>query len=72
MDLDANSLLASMAIGLVGGGLFLYGRRQGRFPQMLVGAVLVAYPYFVSNVAMMATIAAALVAALWLAVRMGF
>lgn len=71
MDFDGNSLLASMLIGLVGTGLFLYGRKQSRFPQMLVGAALVAYPYFVSSVAVMAAIAVGLVGALWVAVRMG-
>ncbi len=72
MDLDGNSLLASLLIGLVGTGFFIYGRRQGRFPQMLVGAVLVVYPYFVSSIALMAAIAVGLVVMLWGAVRIGF
>jgi hypothetical protein len=71
MNLDGNSLLASLLIGLVGTALFMYGRRQSRFPQMFVGAVLVVYPYFVSSVALMSVIAVGLVAALWGAVRLG-
>jgi hypothetical protein len=71
MDLDGNSLLASLLIGLVGTAIFMYGKKQSRFPQMLVGGVLVVYPYFVSNVAVMAAIAVGLVAALWGAVRVG-
>jgi hypothetical protein len=71
MDLDGNSLLASLLVGLVGTAFFMYGRKQGRFPHMFVGAVLVVYPYFVSNVALMAGIGVALVAALWGATRVG-
>ncbi len=71
MDLDANSLLASLLIGLVGTACFMYGKKQGRFPQMLVGATLVVYPYFVSNVILMVAIAVGLLVALWGAVRMG-
>lgn len=71
MDLDGNSLLVSLLIGLVGSGFFIYGKRQGRFPHMLVGAALVVYPYFVSSIAAMAAIAVGLVAALWGGVRLG-
>jgi hypothetical protein len=38
---------------------------------MAVGAALVVYPYFVTNVAAMIGIAVALLAALWGAVRLG-
>lgn len=71
MNLDGNALLASLLIGLVGSAFFMYGRRQGRIPQMAVGVVLVVFPYFVSSVALMFAIAAGLVVALWGAVRLG-
>jgi hypothetical protein len=71
MDLDGNSLLASLIIGLFGTAIFVYGRRQSRLPQMLVGAVLVVFPYFISSVALMAAIAVGLVVALWGATRIG-
>jgi hypothetical protein len=71
MDLDANSILASLLIGLVGSGCFMYGRRQGRVPPMAVGAAMVIYPYFVPNVGLMVGIAVALLAVLWGALRMG-
>jgi hypothetical protein len=72
MDLDANALLASFFIGLVGVACFLYGRRQGRLPPMVVGAAMVVYPYFVPNVVVMIAIAVALVAAMWGAIRLGW
>jgi len=71
MDIDGNSVLASLLIGLIGAACFMYGRRQGRVPPMAVGAALVIYPYFVPNVAVMVGIAAGLLAALWGAVRLG-
>lgn len=72
VDLDANAILASIMIGTVGLGVFIYGKRQSRLPHMIAGIGLMAYPYFVSNVLLMAGIAMALLAALWLVVRLGW
>jgi hypothetical protein len=72
VDFDANALLASLVIGAVGFVAFAYGKRQGRLPQMLAGLVLLIFPYFVSNVLLMLGIAAAVLAALWVAVRAGW
>jgi hypothetical protein len=68
---DGNAVLLSLAIGCVGLACFVYGRRQGRFPQMLAGATLSVYPYFVSNLFVMGAIAVAVLLALWVAVRLG-
>jgi hypothetical protein len=72
VDLDANAILLSLVIGSVGFVSFFYGKRQGRVPQMLAGLVLMAYPYFVSNLWLMGAIGAAVCAALWLAIRLGW
>lgn len=72
MDFDANALLASMAIGSIGLVCFIYGKRQQRLPQMIVGFALMAYPYFVSNLLLMGAIAVVLLGGLWLAVRQGW
>ena len=71
MDLDANALLASLFIGLVGAACFMYGRRQSRFPPMLTGAILAIYPYFVPDLRAMVAIAVVLLAAMFGAMRMG-
>jgi hypothetical protein len=71
VDFDANALLASFIPSGIGFVAFVYGKRQSRLPHMLAGAVLAIYPYFVSNIPLMFGIAAVLVLALWLAVRMG-
>jgi hypothetical protein len=72
MDLSAGSLFASLVISTIGGGFFLYGKKQQRLPQLFTGLVLGVYPYFVGNVAWMIVIAAALIGGLWLAVRAGW
>jgi hypothetical protein len=72
VELNANSILVSLLIGLVGLACFRYGRRQGRVPPMIAGVVLIVYPYFVSNVGVMLAIAAAILAALWGAVQLGW
>jgi hypothetical protein len=72
VDVDANAILASILVGTVGLGVFIYGKRQSRLPHMIAGIGLMAYPYFVSNVLLMAGIAMALLAALWLVVRLGW
>jgi 4-hydroxybenzoate polyprenyltransferase len=69
---DPTSLLVSILISAVGVGFFLYGKKQQRWPQLVVGIVLMGYTYFVSSVAVMLAVAAALCVALWLAVRMGY
>jgi hypothetical protein len=71
MPTDSNALLLSLMIGCVGLACFVYGKRQGRFPQMLAGAALSIYPYFVSNLLAMAAIAVAVLILLWVAVRFG-
>jgi hypothetical protein len=72
MNFDANALLASLLIGSIGFVAFVYGKRQARVPHMFVGITLMAYPYFVSNLYLMAGIAVALLGGLWTAVRLGW
>ena len=72
MDIDANSLLAGMLVSSIGFVLFAYGKKQSRFPQLVVGLVLMVYPYFVPSVLLMFGIAVCLLGLLWLGVRAGY
>jgi hypothetical protein len=69
--LDANSLLMSLVVSCIGFVCFAYGKKQQRFPQMLAGIALSIYPYFVSNVLLMAAIAVVVLVLLGVAVRLG-
>jgi hypothetical protein len=72
MDLSAASLFASLLVGCVGMGLFLYGKKQARLPQLLVGIALMVFPYFVASALIVYAISAGLVVGLWAAVRAGW
>jgi hypothetical protein len=67
----AGSLFASLAISSIGLALFGYGRKQARLPQLVVGLVLLIYPYFVPALVPMIIVAAALLGVMWLAIRLG-
>lgn len=71
MNLDGPSLIASLVIGSAGFVAFAYGKKQSRLPQMLVGLVLMVFPYFVTSVPWMVGIAAALLGGLWVMLRAG-
>ncbi len=58
-------------VGLVGFAVFIYGKRQSRFPHLAAGVVLMAYPYFVDDPAITAGIAVVVLVALWVSVRVG-
>ena len=70
--MDANELLASLLVSSIGLVTFLYGKKQGRLPQLVIGFVLIVYSYFLSTVAWTFAIAAALLGLLWLVVRLGW
>jgi hypothetical protein len=72
MSLDPGSLFLSILISVVGMGFVIYGKRQRRAPQLVVGVVLMGYGYFVSSVVWMLVIAAALLVALWSVIRLGW
>jgi hypothetical protein len=71
MDLETSSLIASIIVSSIGFVVFVYGKRQQRVPQVVVGLVLMGFPYLVPGVLLMTGIAAALLAGLWLAIRFG-
>lgn len=66
------ALFASIVVSAIGLGFFLYGKRQSRPLHLIAGVALMVYPYFVTSVAWMLGICAAVVAALYLAVNVGW
>ena len=69
--MDGSALIVGLIVGSVGLGLFLYGRKQRRAPQMVVGLVMMLFPYFVSSVPVTAAVAVALAGLLWFLVNRG-
>jgi hypothetical protein len=72
MSLDPLSLAVSFLVGSVGFVAFMYGKKMQRPPQMLIGLALMVFPYFVSSNLAVVGIAAALLGAMWLAIRAGW
>lgn len=71
MDLSASSVFASLLVGGVGTGLFIYGKKQGRVPRLLAGVALMIFPMFVPSPTLVYAIGAAVVGALWFGIRAG-
>jgi hypothetical protein len=72
MSLDPGLLFLSLVTSGAGFVLFVYGKKQERWPQLVAGLVLMVYPYFVDTLAMSVGIALAIVAIMWLAIRQGY
>jgi uncharacterized membrane protein YjjB (DUF3815 family) len=72
MSLDPGLLFLSLVTSGIGFVLFIYGKKQERWPQLLGGLAMMVYPYFVSTFAMNIVVGAAIVAAVWIAVRQGW
>ncbi len=50
MTLDPTWLLLSLIPGGAGFVLFVYGKKQQRWPQLAAGLAMIVYPYFASTV----------------------
>lgn len=72
LDLSASYLIANFLVSGIGFVLFSYGRKMSRLPQVVIGLVLMVFPYFVPSVLAMFGITAALCGLLYLAVQRGF
>lgn len=71
LDFDPNWIMTSMVVGTVGGGLFMYGKKQSRLPQLLTGIALFVESTFVPSVSWMIASAVAAVLVLVGVVRAG-
>lgn len=66
------SIFVAIFLSLIGMALVLYGRKQGRWPHIVVGLLLLVYPYFVGNVVVQVAIAVVLLVGLSLVSRLGY
>ena len=72
MDLDPTWIFLSMIPSGVGFVLFMYGKKQERLPQLVVGLLMMVYPYFVSTASAMTVVGLVRWGALWYALRLGW
>jgi hypothetical protein len=72
MSFDPSTLFLSLITSGIGFVLFMYGKKEGRSPQLVAGIVLMVYPYFVSSLLMNVLVGGGIIAAMWLAIRQGW
>lgn len=64
--MDTNNLMASFFFGLIGTGLFMYGKKAGRPVPLIAGLALILIPYFIPNLIVLTIVCTALCALPWL------
>jgi len=62
LKMDESALWVGMLLGAIGGGYFLYGRKQSDAPAMLVGFLLCFVPYFIPNLILLSLLSLVLMA----------
>jgi hypothetical protein len=65
----ATWLFLSLIPSGIGMALFVYGKKQGRVPQLVAGLALMVYPYVATTVTTLVTFGLLIAGALWLAIR---
>jgi hypothetical protein len=72
MTFDPTWLLVSLIPGGVGFVLFVYGKKQQRWPHLAAGLLFMVYPYFTTGLVSLVTTGAAIGFVLWYVVRLGW
>ena len=72
MDLDPGWLLLSLIPGGAGFVLFIYGKKQQRWPQLVAGLAMMAYPYFATTVTTLLGGGVLIAGVLWYVLSLGY
>ena len=63
--MDTNILMASFFFGIVGLGMFMYGKKAGRMIPLGAGLALMVVPYFLSNLTALLVVGGVLMGVPW-------
>jgi hypothetical protein len=72
MQFTTGWIIASFLVGTVGLGIFTYGKKQTRSPQLIAGIVLMGLSAIVASPVWMVASAVLVVGALWAGTRAGY
>jgi hypothetical protein len=72
VSFDPTWLFLSLIPSGIGFVLFVYGKKQQRWPQMFAGIAFSVYPYFTESILAMVGVGLVLGVALWMAIRAGW
>ena len=64
--MDSGTLMASLLFGMIGMGMFMYGKKASRVVPLAAGAGLMVLPYFITHLVVMIVVCGVLTAAPWL------
>ena len=59
------SIVAGVIFGIIGWSAFIYGKKEKNWRPMVIGIVLMVYPYFITNAILVFAIGIALTVALF-------
>ena len=71
MNLDPAWLFLSLITGAIGVALFVYGKKESRWPQVVIGLLFMVYPYFTTSTFSLIFVGVILAGVLWYLVRTG-
>ena len=71
MDLEPASLITGLFVSSIGVGLFAYGKKQGRMPQLVAGLLLSVLPVLAPAPLLQIGLSAGTLFATWLVCRRG-
>ena len=71
MNFDPTWLFLSLMAGAVGLAMFLYGKKESRWPQLVIGLLFMVYPYFTPGVPSLVGVGVILLVVLWYLLRKG-
>lgn len=60
--MDTTTLMTGMLLGCIGGGYFLYGKKQAHAPALISGCLLCILPYFIGNLVVLLLLSLVLMA----------
>ena len=69
---DPTWIFLSMIPAGIGFVLFVYGKKQERWPHLVAGIAMMVYPYFTSTITVMTAVGVVICVALWYVVRIGY
>jgi len=72
MSLDPTWIFLSMIPAGIGFVLFVYGKKQQRWPHLVAGIAMMGYPYFATTAVSMTVVGMLICTALWFALRLGY
>jgi len=70
-EISGTELMVGMITSTIGMGIFIYGKKSDRFPQIFAGLALMAFPMAEHATIPVLAVSTLIVAALWLGVRLG-